>query len=145
MVERLHRQMKDALYVPGAALPPAMGDAGDPSQPQGGVGDLCRGSGIWACAGGTWSTTVGSWSTAVGFWPAPEGTLAVIPAVKRTYAEAAAITALERAPHVYVLRGGVGPQLAENYTHGCIWCWRRAPRSFSYRWGRERKLSEGTS
>ena len=39
----------------------------------------------------------------------------VIPAAKRTYAEAAATPALERAAHVYVQRGGVGPLLADNY------------------------------
>ena len=39
----------------------------------------------------------------------------VIPAAKRTYAEAAATPALDGATHVYVQRGGVGPPLADNY------------------------------
>ena len=39
----------------------------------------------------------------------------VIPAAKRTYAEAAATPALDGATHVYVQRGGVGPLLADNY------------------------------
>ena len=34
---------------------------------------------------------------------------------KRAYAEAAATPALERATHVYVKQGGVGPPLADNY------------------------------
>ena len=41
--------------------------------------------------------------------PAPP---AVIPAAKRTYAEAAATPALDQATHVY---GGVGPPLVDNY------------------------------
>ena len=40
---------------------------------------------------------------------------AVIPAARRTYAEAAATPALDGAPPVYVQRGGVGPLLADNY------------------------------
>ena len=43
--------------------------------------------------------------------PAPP---AVIPAAKRTYAEAAATLALDGATHVYAHRGGVGPPLADN-------------------------------
>ena len=34
---------------------------------------------------------------------------------KMAYAEAAATPALERATHVYVKQGGVGPPLADNY------------------------------
>ena len=40
----------------------------------------------------------------------------VIPAAKRTYAEAAATPALDGATYVYVQRGGVGSPLANNYT-----------------------------
>ena len=39
----------------------------------------------------------------------------VIPAAKRTYAEAAATPALDGATHVYVQRSGVGLPLADNY------------------------------
>ena len=44
--------------------------------------------------------------------PAPP---AVIPAAKRTCAEAAATPALDGVTHVYVQRGGVGPPLGDNY------------------------------
>ena len=45
--------------------------------------------------------------------PAPP---AVIPAVKKTYAEAATMPYLERATHVYVQhRKGLGPPLTDNY------------------------------
>ena len=40
---------------------------------------------------------------------------AVIPAAKRTYAEAAATPALDGASHVYVQRSSVGPPLADNF------------------------------
>ena len=40
---------------------------------------------------------------------------AVIPVVKKTYAEAAATPALERDTHVYVRRGGVVQPLEDNY------------------------------
>ena len=44
--------------------------------------------------------------------PAPPG---VIPAAKRTYAEAAATPVLNGATHVYLQCGGVGPPLVDNY------------------------------
>ena len=67
--------------------------------------------------------------------PAPP---AVIPAAKRTYAEAAAIPALDGANHVYGQRGSVGPPLVDNYA-GPYLVLGRGQRCSSCSWGRGRR------
>ena len=65
--------------------------------------------------------------------PAPP---AVIPATKRTYAEAAATStpALYAAIHVYMQCGGVGPPLADNYV-GSYLVLEKGPKVFKLQLG----------
>ena len=114
MVERMHRQMKDTLRARGGAaawadhLPWVMlGIRASPKEESGtSAGEAALGH-VLAVPGQLLTTTALSADT-----PVPP---AVIPAAKRTCAEAAAIPALDGATHVYVQRGGVGPPLADNY------------------------------
>ena len=97
MVERLHRQMKDALLGIRAAPKEESGTS---------AGEAALGH-VLVVPGQLLSTTAPPADT-----PVPP---AVIPAAKRSYAEAAVTPALEGATNVYVQPGGVGLPLAENY------------------------------
>ena len=99
MVERLHRQMKDALRARGGAtawadhLPWVMlGIRASPKEESGtSAGEAALGYVL--VVPGQLLATIGL----------PADTLG-LPAAKRTYAEVAATPALERATHVYVQR-----------------------------------------
>ena len=114
MVERLHRQMKDALRARGGSaawadhLPGVMlGIRATPKEESGtSPGEAALGH-VLAVPGQLLPTAVLPEDK-----PAPP---AVIPAAKRTYAEAAATPGLDISTHVYVQRGGAGPPLADNY------------------------------
>ena len=68
--------------------------------------------------------------------PAPP---AVIPAAKRTYTEAAATPALERATNVYVQHRGVGLPLADNYA-GPYLVLEKGPKVFKLQLGERTKV-----
>ena len=114
MVERLHRQMKDALRARGGAaawadhLPWVMlGIRATPKEESGtSAGEAALGH-VLAVPGQLLPTATPPAATT-----APP---AVIPATRCTYAEAVAAPDLEAATHVYVRRGGVGPPLADKY------------------------------
>ena len=114
MVERLHRQIKDALRARGSAatwadhLPWVMlGIRAAPKEESGtSAGEAALGH-VLAVPGQLLSTTAPPVDT-----PALP---VVIPVAKRTYAEAAATPALDGSTHVYVQCGGVGPPLVDNY------------------------------
>ena len=64
---------------------------------------------------------------------------AVIPAAKRTYAEAAATPALDGATLIYVQRGGVGPPLADNYA-GLYLVLEKGPKVFKLQLGTQQEV-----
>ena len=64
---------------------------------------------------------------------------AVIPAAKRTYAEAAATPALDGATLFYVQRGGVGPPLADNYA-GLHLVLEKGPKVFKLQLGTQQEV-----
>ena len=110
MVERLHRQTKDALRRLRARgcttawadhLPWVMLGIRAARKKESGTsaGEVALGH-VLAVPGQLLSTTAPPADT-----PVPP---AVIPAAKRTYAETAATPALDGASHVYVQRGGLG-------------------------------------
>ena len=141
MVERLHQQMKDALRARGGAgawadhLPRVMlGIRASPKEESGtSAGEATLGH-VLVVPGQLLPTTAPPADT-----PAPP---AVIPAAKLTYAEAAATPALERATQVYVQHGVWGRRWRTT-VRAPTWCWRRASRSSSCRWGRGRRWSAG--
>ena len=114
MVERLHRQLKDALRARDGAVTWAdhlpwvmLGIRSNPKEESGtSAGEAALGHVL--AVPGQLLPTVGPLEGT----PAPP---AVIPATKRSYAEVAATPALENSTHVYVRRGGVGAPLADNY------------------------------
>ena len=67
---------------------------------------------------------------------------AVIPAAKRTYAEAAATPALERATHVCVQRGGVVEPLGDNYV-GPYLVLKKGPKVFKLQLGERTEVVSG--
>ena len=137
MVERLHGQMKDALLARGGAawadhLPWVMlGIQASPKEESGtSAGEAALGN-ILAVQEQLLTTTA-----------PPVDTLAlpaVIPAAKRTYAEAAATPALDGATHAYVQRGGVGPPLADNYA-GPYLVLEKGPKAFKLQLGTRQEV-----
>ena len=135
MVERLHRQIKDALRARGAATAWAdhlpwviLGLRAAPKDE----------SGVSAA-----EATLGQPLVIPGQPTAPEGTVptalrappAVIPATKRSYAEVAASpSALDAADWVYVRRGPAGTPLADKY-EGPFHVLARGPKFFKLKMG----------
>ena len=142
MVERLHRQMKDALRARGGTaawadhLPWVMlGIRASPKEESGTLAGEAALGHVLAVPGQLLTTTAPPTDT-----PAPP---VVISAAKQTYAEAAATPPLDGATHVYVQRGGVGPPLADNNA-GPYMVLEKGPKVIMLQVGTRERSSQGT-